>query len=184
MQDLLLLLVLFFLYHRLQPEGEPAGLADSTEEDEEQVMITNRYFQWVLRSQGSHGLTIAERIGGRLRTKYFQIPFLQYLGLNEEKWIFTEDGKIQNVGSGKFLSEPTVGTLVTLTDSTSPGSWRLEEEYLVHLPSQKVLTAYKDGSLHPEERKSQSRISVPALLSRSLGGVINKLLNIIDFIKV
>ena len=85
MQDLLLLLVLFFLYHRLQPEGEPAGLADSTEEDEEQVMITNRYFQWVLRSQGSHGLTIAERIGGRLRTKYFQIPFLQYLGLTSER---------------------------------------------------------------------------------------------------
>ena len=149
-------------------------------------MITNRYFQWVLRSQGSHGLTIAERIGGRLRTKYFQIPlvFRQYLGLNSEKWIFTDDGKIQNVGSGKFLSEPTVGTLVILAGSTNPGTWSLEEEYLVHLPSQKVLTAYKDGSLHLEERKSQSRISVPALLSRSLGGVINKLLNIIDFIKV
>ena len=56
MQDLLLLLLLFFLYHRLQPDGEQTGLAGSTEEDEEQVMITNRYFQWVIRSQGSHGL--------------------------------------------------------------------------------------------------------------------------------
>ena len=105
------------------------------------------------------------------------------IGLNEEKWIFTDDGKIQNVGSGRFLSEPTVGTLVTLTDSSTGGSWRLEEEYIVHQPSKKVLTAYKDGSIHLEQRKSQSRISIPPLVSSGLG-VINKLLNIIDFVKV
>ena len=180
MQDLLLLLALFFLYHRLQPGGQQAGLADSSEE----VMITNRYFQWVIQVQPSHGLTVAERIGGRPRTEYFQSPFLPYLGLNEEKWIFTDDGKIQNVGSGKFLSGPTVGTLVTLTASSSPGTWRMEEEHILHQPSQKVLTVYKDGSLHLEERKLLSRTSVPVHLSRSLGGVINKLLNIIDFVKV
>ena len=109
---------------------------------------------------------------------------MHYLGLAEEKWIFSEDGKIQNVGNGKFLSEPTVGTLVTLAESSSPGTWRLEGEHILHQPSQKVLTAYKDGSIHLEERKSLSRASLPPLLSRSLGGVIDKLLNIIDFVKV
>ena len=184
MQDLLLLLALFFLYHNLQPGREETVLVES---EAAPVLITNRYFQWVVRPSAPNGLIIAERVGGRLRNEYFQTPFLllnNYLGLDEEQWIFSDDGKIQNVGTGKFLREPTVGTLVTLADSTTPGIWRLEEKHIVHQPSKKVLTAYKDGSIHLEERKSTSRISVPPLVSRSLGGVVSKLLNIIDFVKV
>merc|ERR1712038_410161 len=164
MQDLLLLLALFFFYHNLQPGREETVLVES---EAAPVLITNRYFQWVVRPSAPNGLIIAERVGG----------------LDEEQWIFSDDGKIQNVGTGKFLREPTVGTLVTLADSTTPGIWRLEEKHIVHQPSKKVLTAYKDGSIHLEERKSTSRISVPPLVSRSLGGVVSKLLNIIDFVK-
>ena len=66
MQELLLLLVLFFLYNQLKngPDNPveleaPAGSQDS-------VYISNRYFQKVVRTSEDGRVKVDERVGGGL----------------------------------------------------------------------------------------------------------------------
>ena len=105
--------------------------------------------------------------------------------MNEEKWIFTNEGKIQNVGSGKYLCRSTTGDEVTVeADSNTGETWSVQEEFIIHHPTNKVLTAYKDGSIRLEAKKSSSRHSDPEFISSRSLGVFNKLLALIDFVKV
>ena len=105
--------------------------------------------------------------------------------MNEEKWILTNEGKIQNVGSGKYLCRSTTGDEVTVeADSNTGETWSVQEEFIIHHPTNKVLTAYKDGSIRLEAKKSSSRHSDPEFISSRSLGVFNKLLALIDFVKV
>ena len=71
MQELLVLLVLFFLYNHLKKNPDPPveveqGLSSGGQVyTGGQVYITDRYFQRVIRAHQDGKLQVAERVGGR-----------------------------------------------------------------------------------------------------------------------
>ena len=76
------------------------------------------------------------------------------------------------------------GDLVRLEGYNREESWRFQDNLIVHYPSRKVLTAYKDGSLHLTPKHSISRLSLPDFIFSTTGAVIDRLLTLIDFVKV
>ena len=65
MQELLVLLVLFFLYNHLKNPPDPPVEVEQLLSTGGQVYITNRYFQRVIRTHQDGKLQVAERVGGR-----------------------------------------------------------------------------------------------------------------------
>ena len=65
MQELLVLLVLFFLYNHLRNPPDPPVEVEQVLSSGGQVYITNRYFQRVIRAHQDGKLRVAERVGGR-----------------------------------------------------------------------------------------------------------------------
>ena len=82
-----------------------------------------------------------------------------------------------------YLSSGQAGE-VTLLRSNTEESWSFQDNLIVHYPSGKVLTAYEDGSLHLAPRHSASRTSLPELIFSRTAAVLDKLLTLIDFVKV
>lgn len=105
MQELLLLLFLFFLYNQLKNGPENPVELEAPSGSQGSVYISNIYFQRVVRTSEDGQVRVDERVGGGLDVcEVRSISFsLLPSGLNEEKWVFTEEGKIQNVGNGMFL---------------------------------------------------------------------------------
>ena len=65
MQELLVLLVLFFLYNHLRNPPDPPVEVEQLLSSGGQVYITNRYFQRVIRAHQDGKVRVAVRVGGR-----------------------------------------------------------------------------------------------------------------------
>ena len=77
--------------------------------------------------------------------------------------------------------------LLSLTNKDTASLWRLEDEFLVHTASNKVLTAHSDGSMYLTNKAAGLR-SIDSgydtvVLDRGLG-IIEKLLALHDYLKV
>ena len=66
MQEVLLLLVLFFLYNQLKNGPENPVELEAPAESQGTVYISNRYFQKVVRTTEDGRVKVDERVGGGL----------------------------------------------------------------------------------------------------------------------
>ena len=77
--------------------------------------------------------------------------------------------------------------LLSLTNKDTASVWRLEDEFLIHTASDKVLTAHTDGSMYLTNKavglRSSDKNYDSIVMDRELG-IIEKLLALHDFLKV
>ena len=78
--------------------------------------------------------------------------------------------------------------LLIMTSKEIASPWRLEDNFLVHVLSGEMLTAFKDGSMYLAPKTADLRSLDHADLSSAVMdrsfGIVEKLLGVFDFVKV
>ena len=73
-----------------------------------------------------------------------------------------------------------------MTGKEIASHWRFEDNFLVHVESGEMLSAFKDGSMYLAPNTADLRlldVNLNSILDRSFG-IVEKLLEILDFLKV
>ena len=73
-----------------------------------------------------------------------------------------------------------------MTDKEIASHWIFEDNFLVHVESGEMLSAFKDGSMYLAPNTADFRlldVNLNSILDRSFG-IVEKLLEILDFLKV